>query len=192
MLQAISSKQKPSFVEGTIAALLLAIAGSFFYSALTLFFNPSLSLALVINVLALAYTLYLLWRSPRAHGKIAISAIYLALLISILFLQPPLWLHIVFATVSLSVIRSLFYYSSLVPASIDLILSLLNFTILIWAYHQTQSLFITLWSYFLVQALFSFIPTKNLDKKRRDHEDNHFNRAHQQAEAAFNKIIGGP
>jgi hypothetical protein len=53
---------------------------------------------------------------------------------------------------------------------------------------QTGSLLLSLWSYFLVQALFTTIPTRASAGPASTNEDDAFERAHRVAEAAVRRL----
>ena len=88
--------------------------------------------------------------------------------------------------------RSLYFYSSVLPALTDLMLSGLGLAAAVWAAGQTGSVFLSLWCFFLVQALFVVIPTRI----RRRHSESslgpdgldRFQRAHRSAEAAVRRL----
>jgi hypothetical protein len=80
----------------------------------------------------------------------------------------------------------------MVAALIDLGLSGLSLAAAIWAAHQSGSVFLTVWCFFLVQALFVHIPTHIGRRGEPDHEDlegaHRFERAHHAAESALRKL----
>ncbi len=55
-------------------------------------------------------------------------------------------------------VRSLYFYSGVLPALMDLGLSALSITAAVWAISQSGSVFLATWCFFLVQALFVAIP----------------------------------
>ena len=89
--------------------------------------------------------------------------------------------------------RCLYFYRSLLAALMDIALQGLSLAAAIWALQQTDSLFLCLWSFFLVQALFVFIPPTGLTTARStlrgETEQSTFQRAHRSAEAALRRLV---
>jgi hypothetical protein len=89
-------------------------------------------------------------------------------------------------------IRSLYFYSSLISALADFGLVLFGVASAIWAVLQTGSLSLSVWCFFLVQALFVAIPNawKRSSKPgivSKSTQDP-FQSAHRTAEAALTKL----
>jgi len=88
------------------------------------------------------------------------------------------------------VIRSLYFHASVLSAFADLGLSGFSLIAAIWAFSQTGSLFMTLWTLLLVQALFVAIPSSFRKGDGEDSADevDEFQRAHANAEAALRRL----
>ena len=74
------------------------------------------------------------------------------------FIGPPLILYIIVHVSAVWLIRSLYFYSSILPALMDLGLNLLSTAVAFWAISHSGSLFLAIWCFFLMQALFVLIP----------------------------------
>ena len=90
-------------------------------------------------------------------------------------------------------VRSLYFYASVVSALTDLGLSGLALAAAVWAVTHTGSLFLAIWCFFLVQALFVAIPHALSGKaapgiQPAADRDDRFERAHRAAEAAVRKL----
>jgi hypothetical protein len=74
----------------------------------------------------------------------------------------------------------------------DLGLNTLSIASAFWVLHHTNSLFLTFWCFFLLQALFIYIPTGidrlNNDDTTLSNSETDFNRAYQTAEAVVRKL----
>jgi hypothetical protein len=90
-------------------------------------------------------------------------------------------------------VRSLYFYSSIVPAIMDLGLNILGVSTAYWAIIHSGSTFLAIWCFFLVQALFVSIPSTlaRLPNTVRGHstDSGKFERAHRRAEAAIRQLI---
>ena len=184
--------KQPSFFEGVAVALTAALLGSVLYAALSTFVSSGGLLRLLIAGMGLAYIVYLLVRSRERVGRVTALVGWVLVAAATWFLQPPLSLYLLVHLGLVWFIRSLYFYSSLLSALADLVLSGLALAAGIWAATQTGSLFLSLWCFFLVQALFVAIPV-NMNRKtapgssQRDPEDR-FQHAHRVAESALRRL----
>jgi hypothetical protein len=89
-------------------------------------------------------------------------------------------------------IRSLYFYSSLISALADFALVLFGMAASVWAVIQTGSLFIGVWCFFLVQALFVVIPDAWKQTRKpgtlANSEEDRFQNAYRTAQAALTKL----
>jgi len=150
--------KRPSFLHGVIVAAVLG----FFASAIVATFTPFVGLnsvvRLVIPAMALAYLLYLFSRSEERLGRVTALTFWAVLAIITWWLAPPLPLYLLVHVGAIWLIRSLYFYSGVVPALLDLGISSLSITATVWAISRSGSVFLATWCFFLVQALFVAIP----------------------------------
>lgn len=184
--------KQPTFPEGVSVALAASLAGGVLYSAMGAVFPGIPVLRLLIAGISLAYVVYLLSRSPERVGRITATAAWLLIAGVLWFTQPPLLLYVFVHLGALWVIRSLYFYSSTLSALADMGLNGLSLAAAIWAVTRTGSVFLGIWCFFLVQALFVFIP-KSVGRKpgavRACHErEDRFQHAYRSAEAAVRKL----
>ena len=181
---------KASFWEGVAMALLASVIGSVGFFALTLLLSEGLALRLIISGLACAYLLYLLRRSQERTGWLMLMLSWFILLAILWLFYPPLTLFLVLHVLAIWLVRCLYCYASLFSFLADLGLNAFSIASAAWAWHHTGSLFLSFWCFFLLQALFVFIPTgiKRQNPDLTSNNETDFNRAHQAAEAAVRKL----
>ncbi|NOT11702.1 MAG: hypothetical protein HOP23_07725 [Methylococcaceae bacterium] len=179
-----------TFWEGVFITLLTSVIGSISFFALTLSLSEDFVIRLLISGLAIAYMLYLIRRSQECTGWITLMLTWFILLAMLWMFYPPLTLFLVLHVLAIWLVRSLYSYASLFSSLADLVLNAFSIASAVWALHHTGSIFLTFWCFFLLQALFVFIPT---DRKRQNpdltsNSETDFNRAYQAAEAAVRKL----
>lgn len=174
-----------SILEGIGVALLLSVV--------TLPIYTLIGLRGVVCVGVLGYIVYLVWRRRSRLGSL------IALLLASAFIGGGLLLPIAFTDyVLLSVgalwlTRSLMSYQSLLSAAADLALVLVGLGIAFWVSAQGGSVFVVVWSFFLIQALAACIPSKPFQKPKVDSLDESrqacdFSKAKRLAEAALESM----
>lgn len=150
--------KQPTFLEGVTVALVMSLAGSVSYTALDAVF-PGVPVArLLIAGIGLAYIVYLLSRSPERIGQVTAAAAWLLVAGALWFTHPPLLLYVCGHLGAIWLIRSLYFYSSALSALVDLGLNGLGLAAAVTAVTRTGSILLGIWCFFLVQALFVFIP----------------------------------
>jgi hypothetical protein len=184
--------KRPDFLEGVVVALIASITGGVLYTAGLVFFPGGGILRLLIAVLGLGYLLYLLRRSPERVGRITVPAAWLGMAALTWFSAAPLAIYVLVHLGAVWLIRSLYFYSSVLSALADLCLSGFSLAAAIWALLQTGSVFASLWCFFLVQALFVTIPVTlprrpGSQPQPPDGEDR-FQHARRVAESAVRKL----
>jgi hypothetical protein len=179
----------PDFFEGVKVALGGSIAGGLLFSVLASLFASGFVLRGMIAALGLLYLLYLLKRSEEPVGRITTLAVWLlvTLVIWLLGLSLPSYLLAHLGLVWL--VRSLYYHDSLIAAFADLGLVLFGLAAAIWAWLATGSLWVSLWCFFLIQALFVMIPARIRARNRAPTADTDpFQRAYRTAETAVVRL----
>ena len=184
--------KQPTFFEGVVLALAARLLGSVLYSVLSSVFPADAVVRLLIAAIGLAYVFYLLSRSRERVGRVTVVACWALAAGVIWFIAPPLLLYGLMHLGLIWLTRSLYFYSSVLSALADLGLNGLSLASAIWAAGQTGSVFLSLWCFFLVQALFVAIPAR-LNRSIREtpavrEDEDRFQRAHRSAEAAVRKL----
>jgi hypothetical protein len=184
--------KQPTFFEGAVVALVASIAGSVLFTALTPLFAAAWVLRLLIAGLGLGYILYLFSRSRERIGRTTALAFWTLASGAAWWLAPSLPLYLLLHLGLIWLIRSLYFYSSLLCALADLALGGFALAAAVWASIHTGSLFLGIWCFFLLQALFVAIPA-SLDRKASErqsppHREDRFRHAHRAAESAMRKL----
>ena len=119
--------------------------------------------------------------------------LWLVLAVAIWLMEVTPVLYVLVHVGAIWLIRSLYFYSSIVPALMDLGLNGLSAATAFWAISHTGSSFLAIWCFFLVQALFVAIPPALTPGGKREpgkHLDtDNFERARRRAEAAVRQLF---
>jgi len=185
--------KRPTFFHGVIVAAVLGFFASAIVATLTPFVGLSAVVRLVIPALALAYLLYLFSRSTERLGRITALSAWTVLAVTAWWVAPPLPLYLLTHVAAIWLLRSLYFYSGLLPALMDLGISTLSISATVWAITRSGSVFLATWCFFLVQALFVAIPPA-LAKKRTEQrstpaESEQFEVARRQADQALRQLF---
>ena len=185
--------KRPSFIHGVIVAAVLGFFASAVVATLTPFVGLGAVIRLVIPALALAYLLYLFSRSNERLGRVTALSAWTVLAVAAWWVAPPLPLYLLTHVAAIWLLRSLYFYSGLVPALMDLGISTLSISATVWAITRSGSVFLATWCFFLVQALFVAIPPA-LAKKRTEQrstpaESEQFETARRQADQALRQLF---
>jgi hypothetical protein len=189
---------RPSLTEGVILAAGLAIITTPALILTSLFF-VTFAAKVLVALLAFLYGSYVLVKAGSRAGKLVLgitSAAALAL--GTLVLSFPELVLIALGLMWL--VRSLVTYNSILPAALDGLLCLLGLGAGIWAYAATYSTAAAVWCFFLIQALFVFIPPSLMKRKYSTalggdtadnilHSEDNFSTAHRAAQEALNQLI---
>ena len=185
--------KRPSFFHGVIVAAVLGFFASAVVATLTPFVGIGAVLRLVIPALGLAYLLYLFSRSNERVGRVTTLTLWSALAAFAWWMAPPLPFYLLIHVGAIWLIRSLYFYSGVMPALMDLGLSALSISATVWAITRSGSVFLATWCFFLVQALFVVIPPAI--KRKHDEQQNaaadceNFELARRQADQALRQLF---
>jgi len=185
--------KRPSFIHGVIVAAVLGFFASAVVATLTPFVGLGSVIRLVIPGLGLAYLLFLFSRSEERVGRVTTISLWSALAAVSWWIAPPLPLYLLIHVAAVWLVRSLYFYSGVLPALMDLGLGALSISASVWAITRSGSVFLATWCFFLVQALFVTIPPAvkhKTDSQRSKSPDNdNFERARRQADAALRTLF---
>ncbi len=185
--------KRPSFFNGVIVAAVLGFFASAVVATLTPFVGFGAVLRLVIPTLGLAYLLYLFSRSEDRVGRVTTLSLWSALAAVTWWVAPPLPMYLLIHVGAVWLVRSLYFYSGVLPALMDLGLSTLSISATVWAITRSGSVFLATWCFFLVQALFVAIPptVKRERKATRNTavESENFENARRQADQALRQLF---
>jgi hypothetical protein len=187
--------KRPTFLQGIGIAFLLSFFGAALFATFSPMLAPGLTMRLLVALLSFAYVLYLLAGSRERTGRIATMVLWALVAGVTWFATPPLPLYLIIHAGTIWLVRSLYYRSSVLPALLDLGLSGLSLVVAIGALSRSGSIFLSIWCFFLVQALFVAVPSslkQTVNRKRADvDEDGGFQSAYRTAEAALRRISAG-
>lgn len=178
-----------SFFEGAGVALAASLGGSVIFIVLAGLFGAGGLFQLLVTGLAFAYLVYLLLRSPHRVGRLSTLALWLLVSVIGWLFVPSTLAYLAMQLCLIWLVRSLYHYHSVLSALLDFGLMALSLLAAIWAWHSTHSLFLSLWCFFLVQALFVLIPRRFSGRQApAATQDDRFDRAHRAAQAAVRKL----
>jgi len=184
--------KRPGIMEGVVLALGVSGIASVLFTVLGPVFGGAAVLRLLIAASSLAYVIYLLGRSRERVGRVTTFAAWAVVALALWWFEPPLLLYVLIHVGLIWLVRSLYFHASVLSALADLGLNGLGIVVGIWATLQAGSLFLSLWCFFLVQALFVGIP-KQIGRKPPDRQpgpddEDHFQHAYRAAEGALRKL----
>ena len=183
-----AARKMPSLGAGLVAALVLSVCGAALLAALTPWLGLGLALRAVIALLSFAYVLHAIGRSGERVGRITTLVCWLAVASAAWLIGLPLVAYVLVHLGAVWLVRSLYYYSGLLPALADLGLTLLGAAFAVWAAQRADSAWLAFWCFFLVQAFHVSIPASLTRRAALDAPDDAFARAHRAAEAAVRRL----
>ena len=183
-------RRMPSLGAGLVTALVLSACGAALLAAMTPLFGLATALRAVVALLGFAYVLYAVGRSGERVGRVTTVACWVVVASAAWLAGLPLAGYVLVHVGLVWLVRSLYYYSGLLPALADLGLTVLGAAFAVWAAQRSESAWLVLWCFFLVQAFHVLIPASltQRDKRALDSGDDAFARAHRAAEAAVRRL----
>jgi len=185
--------KRPSFLHGVIVAAVLGFFASAIVATLTPFVGLGAVTRLVIPAMGLAYLLYLFSRSEEQVGRVTALFAWGVVAAVTWWVSPPLPLYLLIHVGAIWLLRSLYFYSGVMPALMDLGISTLSVSATVWAISRSGSVFLATWCFFLVQALFVAIPPaiKSKQKAQRNTvtDNENFERARRNADQALRQLF---
>jgi hypothetical protein len=180
----------PSFFEGVGVAIALSVLASAFALVLAPLFGRSGVMYLLETGIGFIYLMYLLTRSKERVGRITTVTLWLAVTAIGWCAGLPVFLLGLVQVGFIWLVRSLYFYSSVLPALLDLGLTALSLITAFWAATHSGSLFLGIWTFFLMQALFVVIPQRLSSDRgsQQNVQDDVFQQAYRNAEAAVRKL----
>ena len=185
--------KRPTFLHGVLVAAVLGFFASAVVATLTPFVGLDAVLRLAIPALGLAYLLYLLSRSKERVGRVTMLSLWGVLAAVTWWIAPPLPFYLLLHVGAIWLVRSLYFYSGVLPALMDLGLSALSIAATVWAISRSGSVFLATWCFFLVQALFVMIPPAIKSKQKPERNtaaaSENFEHARRQADEALRQLF---
>ena len=185
--------KRPGFLYGAIVAAVFGFFASALVATLTPFVGFGSAIRLLIPALGLAYLLYLMSRAKERLGRVTTLSLWSALAFVTWWVAPPFPLYLLIHVAAVWLVRSLYFYSGVIPALMDLGLNALSISAAVWAITRSGSVFLATWCFFLVQALFVVIPPtikgKTMPERSTALDSENFERARRQADAALRQLF---
>ncbi len=150
--------KKNGIIDGLVLAAVIAIAAG----AANLLFGGIFGYGFLFNLILLAatltYLLFLLKRSGTRVGRVVLLSTWILASLAGWFFGLALFEQVLIQAGFIWLTRSLYYHNSLFSAALDFGLVSAGLAAGAWAMINTGSIAAALWSFFLVQALFCWIP----------------------------------
>jgi hypothetical protein len=198
MSRVTGSAPAPSFVSEVGLGFVLSLVAATSAYAAALILPPESALRAAIAVLGIAYTVARLIRTAERTGRVVVLALWAIVAGATWLFAVPLTAYVAIHVALIWLIRSLFSYSSLLAAALDLALTGLSLGAATWAFAHSDSVFLACWCLLLVQALHTAIPThkpaallsRDTQRRtaRRAYTPDRFGTAHRAAEAALQRL----
>jgi len=176
-----------SFWRAVLLAILISVVSAVCHSLLSKLIGTSTSLRLCVLGAALIYVWAMLAHGPKRSGRVLAALAWLGLALALLAFNPPLLVWLLLQTGFIWLLRALQSYDSLIPAGADALLSVFALAAGIATAQHTHSLFLALWSFFLVQALIAFVPVRT-SSVAVNAANNDFEASLRNAEAALRRL----
>jgi len=168
-------------------ALLLSVIGAVAFSGLAMLMGNAIGLRLVIAFLTAVYLLAILRNSEAKVGRLLVGSGWLLATTLLVIFNPGLDFWLAAQLLTIWLVRSLYLYQHLWQSAADALLNAMALVLAIGALWHTDSLFLSLWCFFLIQTLFLWIQKRS--KPVSELADNrNFERAFQTAELALKRL----
>jgi hypothetical protein len=179
---------RPSIGQSLVAAFVLSLCGAAVLATLTPFAGAGAAGRAVIALLGFAYVLYLVGKSGERIGRVTTIVLWVAAASVTWLAGLPIVGYVLVHVGLVWLVRSLYYYSGVLPALADLGLALLGAAFAAWAAQRSGSAWLALWCFFLVQSFHVLLPASLGADASAATGDDAFARAHRAAEAAVRRL----
>ena len=148
----------PGIIDGVIVAILISLGAGATSLVLGGFFLYSTLFNLILCGSTLVYLIYLLKRSNARIGRVVVISGWALISFGCWLFDVHLFEQVLIQAGIIWLVRSLYFHSSIFTALLDLGLVSVGLAASAWAMVNTDSFAASLWSFFLVQSLFCWIP----------------------------------
>ncbi|MGD2172523.1 MAG: hypothetical protein PVI79_01960 [Gammaproteobacteria bacterium] len=182
----------PGIIDGVFVAILIAVGAGIASLLLGGFIGRGLLFNLVLLWGSLVYLIYLLRRGEARIGRAVTIAGWAALAIACWLFDIPLLYQGLALAGFIWLVRSLYFHNSLLSAALDFGIVATGVAAGGWALVNTGSPAAALWSFFLLQSLFCWIPdpaqTREAGNRLQRQDLHRFQSAHRVAVDAVRKL----
>ena len=186
----------PGIIDGIIVAVLISLGVAITALLTSGFIAYPTLFNLVLCGSTLAYLIYLLKRSNARVGRIVVISGWALVTFVCWLFDVHLFEQVLIQASIVWLVRSLYFHSSMFTALLDLGLVSVGLAASAWAMINTGSLTASVWSFFLVQALFCWIPDlarrQSGDPRDAQYNRSSFQSAHRVAVDAVRKLSQSP
>ena len=184
--------KQPGFIQGVIVAAALALTGAIAFAGLSVVASGAAALKIVTVALGGIYIVYLLVCSNEHTGRITIFMAWGVVTTTTWLLTTDLSMTLITQSVLISIVRTLFHHTRMLGGLLDFVLSAFALSTAVWAIGHSGSMLLTVWCFFLVQALSVYIPESLTNKEQQPPPENSvgedkFGRAFRTAETAIRR-----
>jgi len=186
--------KRPTLLEGVLVALVLSLLAAPIVVLLHGLVGSLLAWKAVVVVMAYTYMCYLLVQRGRTSGRITLGLLALAGLLAGVAFDLRLTGLLLLCVALIWGVRSFAYSRSLVSAVLQGGVCVLGCGAALMVYGHSGSFALAIWSFFLVQAAFVFIPARFTRRPLADRYEevrgapNSFGHAHHAAEEALDRL----
>ena len=182
--------KKPTLLDGITLAMVISLGAAAVSLVLGGFIVSGLLFELLLYGATLTYLLYLLKRSNARIGRLLVISAWAAISLGSWFFDVALIQQVLIQAGLVWLVRSLYFHGSLFSAALDFGLVSAGLAASAWALINTGSLAAALWSFFLVQALFCWLPqlARQPSVSFENADASSFQSAHRIAEEAVRKL----
>lgn len=183
---------RPAILDGVTFAVIVSLGAGLASMLLGGLLIYGVLFELIMYSATLLYLLYLLKRSSARVGRVVVIAGWALISLGCWFFDVALLQQVLIQAGIIWLVRSLYFHASLFSASLDFGLVSAGLAAAAWALLNTGSLVAALWSFFLLQSLFCWLP--QLARKRAsggiadDRQQSRFQSAHRIALDAVRKL----
>ncbi|MGE0487202.1 MAG: hypothetical protein AB7Q81_23820 [Gammaproteobacteria bacterium] len=174
----------PNLVVGAALALVTGIV----FNALLPGVSATAALRIALGLAATGYALWLVASARTRTGRVVLALAWLAGALLAWLLEPPLTLYLAGHVGAAWLLRALFHHVRPGAAVADLALATLALGAGLVAARHTASVTLGAWSFFLVQALWVFIPGGREEDAPPTDESSRFAQAAARARAAWIRL----
>jgi hypothetical protein len=179
-----------TFLQGVVLAFALAAGAAAFWITGATLLDPASALRLLIAGLGCAYLAYLCTTARRRAGRVTSLLVWVTVTAAAVPLAPSAAVFALLQVALLWLLRVFLQRRCPLSALADLALNAGAVVFAGAALTRTGSVFLTVWSFFLVQALHVVIPRSPSPehRMRRIHSETDFAAASRRAEAAIEQL----
>lgn len=180
----------PGFFEGVAVAVIAAISAEILSGLLPWLIGQWSATLSITSLLSLTYLLYLLSRAPTKTGRVTLLLIWSVCSFSAVALDLGITFFLMWQLAFIWLTRCFYFHTGLFGALADLALHGLAASAAVWAYSRSGSVFLSVWSFFLVEALFPLLPSSQSIITDASESSNNlrFEQAHRTALSALERL----